>query len=399
VTDLPPRFRQALEQDRQERARQGLTRQRRAREFAPPPFAILDGRSVINFCSNDYLGLSGHPALIKATREGLDEYGLGSGASQLVCGYSAVHKELEERLAEHTGRSRAVLFSNGYMANLAIIDSLLGKGDCVFGDRLNHASLIDAARLSRAVYKRYPHGDVNALTRLLQHNDTGKALVSTDAVFSMDGDIAPLKEMVHLCTEHGALLSVDDAHGFGVLGRKGAGTLEQLGLGPEQVPLLMATFGKALGGFGAFVAGDELIIDNLVQRARTLIYTTAPPPALAKAALRALTLLTEEAWRREKLSELTEHFIQGAREHGLPLAGSTTPIQPVILGTAAKAVMVSRQLLERGFWVTAIRPPTVPQGTSRLRITLSAAHEIAHIDALLDALVEVLGQEERACGQ
>lgn len=349
----------------------------------------IDGRSVINFSSNDYLGLANHPKLQEALADGIKRYGVGSGASQLVCGYSAAHCNLEEKLCRLTGRDRAILFSSGYLANQAMITALCGKGDRILGDRLNHASLVDAALLSRARFRRYPHADVAALERMLEAAGE-QALVTTDAVFSMDGDIAPLPDIVSTCRRHNALLAVDDAHGFAVLGKNGGGTLEQFHLSQADVPLLMATFGKALGTFGAFVAGDAALIEYLQQTARSLIYTTAPPPALVYATAAAIDLLQTESWRRQKLQDNVVRFRSAAAERDLPVQPSVTAIQPLVVHDPERAVAVSENLLERGFLVAAIRPPTVPRGTSRLRIVLSAAHSESHIVQLLDGLAETL---------
>ncbi|MEJ2095321.1 MAG: 8-amino-7-oxononanoate synthase, partial [Gammaproteobacteria bacterium] len=336
--------------------------------------------------------LSAHEAVINAAKSALDTFGFGSGASQLVSGYTTLHKQLEETLAAKTGRDRALVFSTGYMANQAIINSLMGRGDLVVGDRLNHASMIDSALMSRARFKRYPHCDTGVLTTLLNQHNKGKKMIVTDTVFSMDGDIAPLEELGVIGKQHEAILVVDDAHGFGVLGKGGSGTLEELDMDQADVPLMMATFGKALGGFGAFVAGNDDLIEALMQTSRTLIYTTAPPPAIAAAALAALELLETESWRRTKLRDLITQFIHGATERGIPLSGSGTAIQPIILGSAEAALNASQYLFEQGFWVAPIRPPTVPPGTSRLRVTLSAGHEPAQVESLLESLATVLEQ-------
>lgn len=367
----------------------GLWRERRMLDGPQGTVVNIDGREVINFSSNDYLGLANHPKLQEALAAGAKHYGVGSGASQLVCGYSDAHRCLEEKLCHHTGRDRALLFSSGYLANQAMVAALAGKSDQVIGDRLNHASLIDAALLSRARYRRYPHADVMALERMLE--TTGQqTLVTTDAVFSMDGDIAPLPAIVNACRQHNAMLAVDDAHGFAVLGERGGGTLEHFHLSQTEVPLLMATFGKALGTFGAFVAGDATLIEYLLQSARSLIYTTAPPPALVFATSAAIDLLQSESWRRQKLQHNIELFRRGAAEQGLALQSSVTAIQPLIVHDPGRAVTISNKLLEQGLLVAAIRPPTVPRDTSRLRIVLSAAHTETHITLLLDRLAEAL---------
>jgi len=348
---------------------------------------VVGGRRVVNFCSNDYLGLAGHPEVIAAWRRGAETYGVGSGASHLVCGHLRPHHALEEELAAFTGRDRALLFSTGYQANLGVLGALVARGERVFEDRLNHASLLDGARLAAARLRRYPHGEVATLERWL--DEGGATLIATDAVFSMDGDLAPLPALAGLARRHDAWLYVDDAHGFGVLGERGAGTVSHFGLDQARVPILMATLGKALGVFGAFVAGSDELIEWLIQSARTYIYTTALPPALAEAVRAALRLVRAEDWRRRHLQALIARFRQGATELGLRLLPSPTPIQPLIVGDNETALRWSRQLLERGFWVAPIRPPTVPAGSARLRITLSAAHREAQVDGLLTALGEL----------
>ena len=362
-----------------------LVRTRHAHDTPQGPVIRMSGKNIINFCSNDYLGLANHPALVSAMKEGIDRYGIGSGASQLICGYTTAHEMLEERLCEFTGRQSAIVFSSGYLANLAIVNTLLERHDTVLGDKLNHASMIDAARLSRASFRRYQHANINSLNNLLQIS-AGKKLVMTDGVFSMDGDIAPLPDLALSCAGMNAWLAVDDAHGFGVLGENGGGIVEQFGLTVKEVPLLMATFGKALGTSGAFIAGDKEVMDMFVQSARTLIYSTAMPPAFAYTTIRALEIVSEEKWRREHVHKLVGRFINGAKQLNLPVMNSATAIQPLLIGSTEKTMDASRQLFEKGFFITAIRPPTVPKDTSRLRITLTAAHSEEHVDRLLDAL-------------
>ena len=350
----------------------------------------LDGQPVLSFCSNDYLGLANDPRLVAALRDGATRFGVGSGAAHLISGHGRAHHELEAALADFTGRPRALLFSTGYMANLGILQALLGRHDHVFEDRYNHASLLDAARLSGAKLQRYGHLDAGSLADQLATHARGERLVATDGVFSMDGDRAPLPELARLCRQHDAWLLVDDAHGIGVLGREGRGSLDEAGLGPHEVPILMGTLGKALGTAGAFVAGSEDLIETLIQQARTYVYTTATPPAIAWATLEALRLAREEEWRRDKLRTLVARFRAGAAELGLDLMDSDTPIQPLRVGDSATALRLSEQLLACGILVTAIRPPTVPAGTARLRITFSASHEDAHVDRLLTALEEII---------
>ena len=348
---------------------------------------VIDGRPMLSFCSNDYLGLAAHPDLVQALREGAERFGVGSGSAHLVSGHGESHHALEQALAAFTGRPRALLFSTGYMANIGVIQALAGRGSRVFADRLNHASLIDGARLSDARLLRYGHGDVEGLVRQLAGAD--KALIVTDGVFSMDGDLAPLPALVSAARDSGAWLMVDDAHGLGVLGEAGRGTLDLFSLDADDVPILMGTLGKAFGTFGAFVAGSEVLIETLIQRARSYIYTTALPPAIAWATCVALDIAMRDDWRRAHLTRLIRRFRDGVRTLGLPLAASETPIQPLIAGDAGLALTWSRFLAERGVLVTAIRPPTVPAGSARLRVTFSAAHQEQDVDLLLGLLAEL----------
>jgi len=346
----------------------------------------VEGAELLAFCSNDYLGLASHPRVVEAFIDAAREWGVGSGASHLVSGHCREHHALEEELAEFALRPRALLFSTGYMANLAVVTALLGQGDRVFEDRLNHASLLDAGLASGARFARYPHTDVDALGIRLERAGAGRTMVVTDGVFSMDGDIAPLRELAAACRKNGAWLFVDDAHGLGVLGDTGRGSLEAAGLGTDDVPILMGTLGKALGTSGAFVAGSGELVETLLQQARTYIYTTALPPAMAAAARAALHVAQQEPWRRQQVLAHVAHFRREATGLGLQLLDSCTPIQPVVLGSEAAAVAASDALRAQGLWVPAIRPPTVPAGTSRLRITFSSAHETADVDRLLEAL-------------
>ena len=381
MTGFAERFSAVLEQRRNE----GLYRQRVTLQSAQGPVVRIDGRDFLNFCSNDYLGLAAHPRVVERFREAAAEYGVGSGASHLVCGHSAPHHALEDALAEFTGRERALLYSSGYAANTGILSSVLQRGDYVFEDRLNHASLLDGGLHSGARFQRFPHNDVSALRAKLTAAD-GPRLVVVDGVFSMDGDTAPLAELASLCRDENAWLMVDDAHGFGVLGARGMGSTEAARLDSSSVPILMATLGKALGTAGAFVAGSEALIEGLIQQSRSYIYTTAIPPAVAAASLEALTLLRDEAWRRDYLATLIRRFRMGAEQLCLPLMPSSSAIQPLLVGDAARAVALSNRLRDNGFLIGAIRPPTVPAGTARLRITLSAAHSESQVDQLLDQL-------------
>jgi 8-amino-7-oxononanoate synthase len=361
-----------LATDLDRRRAEHLYRRRRVVETPQGPVLRVEGRELIAFCSNDYLGLASDPRVVEALQRAAARWGAGSGAAHLVTGHSAAHHALEEELAAFTGRPRALLFSTGYMANLGVLSALLGRGDTVFEDRLNHASLLDGGLLSRARLRRYPHADPAALAVQLA-DAKGERLVATDGVFSMDGDLAPLPELAETCRRHGAWLMVD----------------------ADAVPVLMGTLGKAFGTFGAFVAGAHDLIETLIQAARPYIYTTAPPPAVAEATRAALRIAQAEEWRREHLRVLVRRFRAGAAALGLPLADSPTPIQPILLGDAARAVRWSAALEARGLLVTAIRPPTVPPGSARLRITFSAAHTEAQVDRLLDALA-ALGRAEAA---
>lgn len=362
-----------------------LYRQRPLLQSPQGPEVVVDGKPLLAFCNNDYMGLANHPDVVAAWKAGAERWGVGGGASHLVIGHSTPHHELEEALADLTGRPRALLFSNGYMANLGTVTALVGQGDTVLEDRLNHASLLDAGLLSGARFSRYLHNDPDSLNGRLE-KAVGDTLVVTDGVFSMDGDIANLPALAKVASAKNAWLMVDDAHGFGPLGAKGAGIVEHFGLSMEDVPVLIGTLGKSFGTAGAFVAGSEELIETLIQFARPYIYTTSQPPALACATLKSLELLRSEHWRREHLTALIKQFREGAQALGLTLMDSFTPIQPILIGDSGRALRLSRMLRERGLMVTAIRPPTVPAGSARLRVTLSAAHSEAQVQLLLDAL-------------
>lgn len=364
----------------------GLYRRRRVVDGPQGAEVVVDGRRAINFCGNDYLGLANHPAVVDAFRRGAEHYGAGAGAAHLVCGHGRAHHALEEELAAFTGRERALLFSTGYMANLGVISALAGRGDDVFEDRLNHASLLDGARLSGARFKRYPHSDCGALERELDISAGKRCLIASDGVFSMDGDLAPVPALAELAKQRSALLMIDDAHGLGVIGDGGRGSLARFGLTPDDVPVLVGTLGKALGTFGAFVAGSADLIEFLIQRGRTYIYTTALPPAVAEATRVSLKLAREEYWRRDRVNALVRRFRAGGAQLGLRFMPSDTPIQPVVVGDNRNAVAASERLRSAGFLVAAIRPPTVPAGTARLRFTLTAGHTEDQVDRLLAAL-------------
>ncbi len=364
----------------------------RHREITNSPqgsYIIVGDTPFLSFCSNDYLGLANHPKIIAALKDGAERYGVGSGAAHLLTGHSTPHHALEQALAAFTGRPRALLFSTGYMANLGVISALAGKGDALFEDRLNHASLIDGAILSRARLLRYQHGDVTTLQKQLNTCKVNRKIVITDGVFSMDGDIAPLPQLATVCHEHDAWLMVDDAHGLGVVGSEGRGCLAHFNLNESQAPILMGTLGKALGTFGAFVAGSEELIETLIQKARTYIFTTAIPPAIAHATCTSLQLVKNETWRREHLSELIARFREGANALGITLHHSETPIQPLIIGDSSQALAISDALKEKGILIPAIRPPTVANGSARLRVTFSANHTLKDINVLLQALDEI----------
>ncbi len=373
-----------------ERQQTGLLRRLRVLERNDGPYALVEGRRLLNFSGNDYLGLAGHPVLVAALKQAADVHGVGATAAHLVCGHRRPHAALEEALAEWTGRERALLFSAGYLANLGVLSTLLGADDLCVQDRLNHACLLDGARLAGCTLKRYRHVDVDAAAGQLDSRPQAGAVLATDGVFSMDGDVAPLLPLSKLARERGAVLMVDDAHGLGVLGDEGAGSAVEAGLDADAVPVLMATLGKALGTAGAFVAGSAGLIEGLVQFARTFVYTTAMPPAVAAATEAAVGVARREGWRREHLAALVTHLRSGAAERGLELLPSRTPIQPLLLGTAERAVAVAAALETAGILAIAIRPPTVPAGQARLRIALNAQHSLVDVDTLLDALAEAM---------
>ena len=369
--------------------RRAGTRWRRRRVLDGPqgPQVWLDGRQVLAFASNDYLGLAGDPRLIAAAREGAARYGVGAGASHLVGGHTSAHEALEAELAafvDPCDGARALLFGSGYLANQAVLTALCGRGDAVFADRLNHACLNDGALLSRAALVRYAHADIEALRRRLAATSARRKIIATDAVFSMDGDVAPLPALLELAQAHDALLLVDDAHGFGVLGA-GRGSVAHAELRSERI-VYMGTLGKAAGVAGAFVAAHPAVIETLVQSARAYIYTTAAPALLGCALRAALSIVRDDAKRRARLGARVAQLREGAA--GLPwrLGDSTTPIQPLVVGADAAAVALSDALWDTGIFVPAIRPPTVPVGTARLRISLSAAHSAGHVERLLAAL-------------
>lgn len=350
---------------------------------------IIDGKKVLSFCSNDYLGLANHPEVIQSFKNAVDQYGVGSGSAHLVSGHSLEHHLLEEELAEFMGTARTLLFSTGYMANLGVVSALADRESEIYEDKLNHASLLDAALLSRAKRIRYPHLNVENLQHRLNESNKANKFIISDGVFSMDGDIAPLTELINLATENKAMLMIDDAHGIGVLGEKGLGIIEHFNQQVEDVPVLIGTLGKAFGTAGAFVAGSDDLVETLIQKSRSYIFTTAMPAAVAAATRTSLKILEKESWRREKLQSLIHQFRQGAAELGFELIESNTAIQPVIIGSSEKTLRLSEKLLEKNILISAIRPPTVAKNSARLRVTFSATHEPEHIEQLLQTLDDI----------
>jgi len=364
-----------------------LYRQRRIIDGPQGPHLRCNGDSLLSFCSNDYLGLANHPRLIQALQQGAEHYGVGSGSSHLISGHSRAHHELELALADFCGQARALLFSTGYMANFGVITTLVDRHDIVCQDKLNHASLIDAAQLSGAQLQRYTHGNMEMLQHALAKNTQQNSLIASDGVFSMDGDIAPLPKLLALAEQHDSWLLLDEAHALGVIGKQGRGSLEYFSLPtPSDRLITVGTLGKAFGTSGAFVAGSDDLVETLIQQARSYIYTTALSSAIAHATLTSLELINTEDWRREHLQMLIQRFRHGAQQLSLPLMPSETPIQPLLLGDSELALQYSERLIQQGILISAIRPPTVPQGKARLRITLSATHQEEDVDKLLDAL-------------
>ncbi|MCH1488574.1 MAG: 8-amino-7-oxononanoate synthase [Pseudomonadales bacterium] len=364
-------------------------RRRREINSAQGPSVSVDGRRMLNFSSNDYLALANHPQVVEAFTDAAGRYGVGSGASHLVVGHHALHHQLECALADYTGRQRALVFSSGYMANLGLLQALLGKGDSLFQDKLNHASLIDGGLACGAKQLRYRHKDIEHLESLLQKHGQGRAMLVTDGVFSMDGDLAPLAQLATLADRYKAVLMVDDAHGFGVLGETGAGSAQYAHLNQHQVPILMGTLGKALGVAGAFIAGSNDLIETLVQSARNYTYTTALPAACAAATLAALRISRSEPQRREHLQSLLKQFKSGCQSRGIPLPvgeAPLTPIVPIIVGSNQRALALSNYLGRHDMLAIAIRPPTVPLGSARLRISFSAGHSADDVTSLLNVL-------------
>lgn len=374
------------------RREQHLLRVKRSLQSPQGPQVLVEGRWLHNFCSNDYLGLANEPALAETLAAASRSMGVGAGAAGLVCGHHQAHEALAEELADWLGVESVLLFGNGYLANVGVLQALASKGDGVFQDRLNHASLLDGGLASGAQHQRYGHGDVDDLARRLRADNSRRRLIVSDGVFSMDGDLAPLPELVTCAQQHNALLMLDEAHAFGVIGAQGRGSVAHFALAADAVPLRIGTLGKAFGVYGAFAAGPKLLMDVLQQTARTAIYTTALPAALAETTRHALRLLRADDWRRERLQSLIARLRAGLLAQGWALMASSTPIQPIVIGSSERALALSAALAARGFWVGAIRPPTVPAGTARLRLTVSASHDDAALDALLVAMAELAAE-------
>ena len=379
---------EGLKQDLAQRKAEHLYRSRKVLESPQSVEPIVDGKKVLSFCSNDYLGLANHPDVINSFKQAVDNYGVGSGSAHLVSGHSVEHHALEEELANFMGTERVLLFSTGYMANLGVASALCDRHSEIYEDKLNHASLLDAALLSRAKRIRYPHLDIKNLEQRLSDSKASKKYIISDGVFSMDGDLAPVETLVGTAERNSATLMIDDAHGIGVLGKKGRGIVEHFNLDTKQVPIIVGTLGKAFGTAGAFVAGSEELIETLIQKSRSYIFTTAMPAAVAAATRQSLKVIEVENWRREKLQSLVNQFRKGAKEIGLELIDSITPIQPIIIGSSENSLALSEKLLEKNILISAIRPPTVPEGTARLRVTFSATHTEEHVNKLLDVLNE-----------
>lgn len=384
------RFADRLAAARADRAARNALRPRREIEGREGVRVLVDGHQLTSFCGNDYLGLGQHLDVVSAMQEAAAWHGVGSTGSPLVTGHHAEHALFEREMAEWLGYERALFFGSGYQANLAVMQSLLEDGDTCVQDKLNHACLIDGARLAGCELKRYPHADVEAAMRQLMSRREGAAMLATDGVFSMDGDAAPLADLALVARAQDALLYVDDAHGIGVLGPEGRGSLAVAGLGAREVPLLLVPLGKAFGGQGAVLLGSEALVGHVAETARPYLFSTAPAPAMAAAMRASLRLIRKESWRRAKLASVVMRFRRGASARGLPLQESFTPIQPIVLGENARALAAARTLEDRGYLVTAIRPPTVAEGQARLRVTLSVDHSEADVDGLLAALSEAV---------
>jgi 8-amino-7-oxononanoate synthase len=368
-----------------------LRRKRQRIEEKNHNHIVIDGKALINFSSNDYLSLCSDVKIKAALKEGAEKFGLGSSASALICGYHSPHQVLEEKFAAFLKRERALLFSSGYLANLAVMNTLTTKNSAVFSDKLCHASLLDAITLSQAKHYRYQHNTPEHLEFRLTQNDLSEKYIVTESIFSMEGDIAKIIPLAHIAKKSNTTLIVDDAHGFGVLGATGRGICEAYHLSPQQVPVLVTPLGKALGSMGAIVSGSEALIESLIQFARPYIYTTALPPAIAYATSAALDIVQHENWRREKLQHLIHYFVESTRERKLPIQSTEiTPIKCLMIGENKKALALQELLKQNGFWVYAVRPPTVPENTARLRISLNCSHTEKEIMHLLDLISDFL---------
>ncbi len=389
---VPLSWQSWLADEKTDRQQRSLWRRKQPLDSAQATRVLLQGQWLHNFCSNDYLGLANDEELKAHTQLALQQYGVGAGSAALVCGHHREHQALQEELADWLGVQSVLLFGSGYMANMGVLTALLGKSDAVFQDRLNHASLLDGGLASDARQQRYTHVDSKDLRRRLLSSTARRTMVVSDSVFSMDGDVAPVAELVSLCAEHSALLLLDEAHAFGVIGAGGRGSVSAAGLPDDAVPLRVGTLGKAFGGYGAFVAGPQALIEMIQQLARPAIYTTALPPAWAAAMRKSLQLVQTQDWRRQHLTELVQLLRQGLQQQGWQLMPSHTPIQPVLVGSAERALALAATLRQRGFLVSAIRPPTVPVGTARLRITLSAGHDVVAVNALLAVMAELASE-------
>ena len=366
-----------------------LLRTRKTLETGCSTHVSVDGKPLLAFCSNDYLGLASHPAIQEVVCKAARQWGTGSGGSHVVNGHMTPHQMLEEALAQFVGAGRALYYSTGYMANIGVVPTLVGRGDAVFADRLNHASLIDAVQLSRADHRRYAHKDMAQLEKMLAASDAKRKLILSDAVFSMDGDVAPLKELLDLAEQYDAWLVLADAHGFGVLGQAGRGSLDHFGIAFHPRLVYIGTLGKAAGVSGAFVAGSSTVIEWLMQRSRSYIFTTASSPIIAVALLASLELVRQGEDRREQLRRLAKSLHEGLQGTAWRILPSFTAIHPIIVGGNDAVLKVSDALMDRGIWVPAIRPPTVPKGQARLRISLSASHTLADVGRLVSALREI----------
>jgi 8-amino-7-oxononanoate synthase len=390
MSSVPLSWSAWLAEEKAQRLAQSLWRQKQPLDSAQSTRVLLQGQWLHNFCSNDYLGLANDDELKHCAQQAITRDGVGAGSAALVCGHHREHQALQEELASWLGVEAVMLFGSGYMANMGVLTALLGKGDAVFQDRLNHASLLDGGLASGAKQQRYAHNDGADLQRRLATSKARRSLVASDGVFSMDGDVASVPQLVEVCAQHSALLLLDEAHALGVIGVGGRGTVSAAGLGPDAVALRIGTLGKAFGGYGAFVAGPKSLVEMIQQLARPAIYTTALPPAWAATMRKSLQLVESQDWRRQHLNQLINRLRSGLLQQGWALLPSSTPIQPVLVGSAQRALALAQALRQRGFLVSAIRPPTVPVGTARLRITLSAGHDQQSVDELLEVMADLV---------